>query len=1281
MGGEMPNPPDLKFPEGHAQFIPSEVVSDMRLNNISVQTGEEFSVDFIQDRATPRVKTRRLVTNVAENGHINCQSSHVGYEDLTGILGLRRSDSDGYSDTSNSTLVKGSVADAKNVGHIGRTSRISSEKAHKMTENRVDEYTEPTLSSEPSQAYHNHPHTSRTSESPKSWKVKFLCSFGGKILPRPADGKLRYVGGDTRLISIRENLSWKELVQKTLKVYNQPHIIKYQLPGEDLDALISVSSDEDLQNMMEEYYGLEKADGSLKLRIFLISQSESENSSLDSRRLQTDSEYKYIVAVNNIAEPSPTKSSSGNSLSSQLGYNLDSSPSSHRDSPFPQLIISGGVNPSSAVFMHHHSRQFFVTPQSAVVPIGSPPFSPKTNQQRDAEYSQKKPLKDQFLDQPSGNNYETDSGLQGALAKSQQRKNGDVEVSVGFPGAFLQNHRPMVESVNPLFTRNESDLGVYTYYGKTSPAETSCQSEKGIRNPDDIFSWISGSNDSTGPLQGMPHACSDSKLHDKGERIVSSLSELAESYLDITLPFSQKLILNNQQEGAIPCQENSYFNNADLPYNMQSAMPGSSQRRPKFSYADQPELHLRDESYYQSAHCADEENHDRGGVDRKKSGLVKNYSQHHLLGDTMMQMNDKIDLHQQNKLYHLDLNSVPDNSTYKSELPNADYNPQGICRTSVSSQEPEELESSIPKFTICCTSHSDSHLEKFSGNRMEEYATDISVREYETTNSMPRKSSHPRNSDVACEDVSVMAVEPPVSWQRSSLETLNPKIAAETMEKEYGNEISSDIVGTSIHNPFSDIPPCIESSYLEKNLENGIESSGPLATLTDTNLSLNLCSKEPSTWSLFQNNMDDILKKEVSLLDQDTINCPNSGVSGLEHEFSIYQEDIKPACSMHDNIKIEAVVTVEDVTDSVPSGIPATPAIIPHVLDEVAEDEETHTTSLPKVIVAWSSTSEPRSEDGKDDEREVEGSISDAAIAEIEAGVYGLQIIRNADLEELRELGSGTFGTVYHGKWRGTDVAIKRIKKSCFAGRLSEQEKLTKDFWREAQILSKLHHPNVVAFYGVVPDGAGGTLATVTEFMVNGSLRHVLLRKDSFCRTLDRRKRLIIAMDAAFGMEYLHSKNIVHFDLKCDNLLVNLRDSHRPICKVGDFGLSRIKRNTLVSGGVRGTLPWMAPELLNGSSTRVSEKVDVFSFGIAMWEILTSEEPYANMHCGAIIGGILNNTLRPPIPERCDSGWRKLMEQCWSADPAVRPSFTEITDRLRSMSQALQQKGQTHVSR
>lgn len=73
-----------------------------------------------------------------------------------------------------------------------------------------------------------------------------------------------------------------------------------------------------------------------------------------------------------------------------------------------------------------------------------------------------------------------------------------------------------------------------------------------------------------------------------------------------------------------------------------------------------------------------------------------------------------------------------------------------------------------------------------------------------------------------------------------------------------------------------------------------------------------------------------------------------------------------------------------------------------------------------------------------------------------------------------------------------------------------------------------------------IQDLAGCTL------MVTGGL----------CRTIDRRKRLLIAMDAAFGMEYLHNKSIVHFDLKCDNLLVNMRDPHRPICKVQIFSRS-----------------------------------------------------------------------------------------------------------------------------
>ena len=84
-------------------------------------------------------------------------------------------------------------------------------------------------------------------------RIKFMCSFGGKILPRPGDGKLRYAGGDTRIITIDRHMKYSNLMPKMQHLYGQPVLLKYQLPDEDLDALVSVSCDEDVENMMEEY--------------------------------------------------------------------------------------------------------------------------------------------------------------------------------------------------------------------------------------------------------------------------------------------------------------------------------------------------------------------------------------------------------------------------------------------------------------------------------------------------------------------------------------------------------------------------------------------------------------------------------------------------------------------------------------------------------------------------------------------------------------------------------------------------------------------------------------------------------------------------------------------------------------------------------------------------------------------------------------------------------------------------------------------------------------------
>ncbi|XP_008242746.1 PREDICTED: uncharacterized protein LOC103341044 [Prunus mume] len=365
---------------------------------------------------------------------------------------------------------------------------------------------------------------------------------------------------------------------------------------------------------------------------------------------------------------------------------------------------------------------------------------------------------------------------------------------------------------------------------------------------------------------------------------------------------------------------------------------------------------------------------------------------------------------------------------------------------------------------------------------------------------------------------------------------------------------------------------------------------------------------------------------------------------------------------------INSVINCENGTNGSYSGVTSSVSISLHNLslssskEAVAPQLSSHASSVVRI-------------DGKANNGEslecfkvIGGNSSDPAAFYTHLASRELQTIKNSDLEFIKELGSGTYGTVYYGKWKGSDVAIKKIKPSCFTEGTVKEDRLLADFWKEAHILGQLHHPNIVAFYGVVSDGPVINLATVTEYMVNGSLKQVLQKKD---RTIDRRKRLIIAMDAAFGMEYLHEKSIVHFDLKSHNFLVNMRDPQRPVCKIGDLGLSKIKQRTLVSGGVRGTIPWMAPELLNSKNNLVTEKVDVYSFGIVMWELLTGEEPYANLRSKELIAGIIKGSLRPEIPSWCDPLWRSLMERCWSSDPDSRPPFSEIAKELRAMSAAM----------
>lgn len=99
--------------------------------------------------------------------------------------------------------------------------------------------------------------------------LKFLCSYGGKILPRHPDGKLRYHGGQTRVLAFDRSISFAELLAKLGELCGSSVSLRCQLPMEDLDALVSITSDEDLANIIEEYDRASSPPSSLKIRAFL----------------------------------------------------------------------------------------------------------------------------------------------------------------------------------------------------------------------------------------------------------------------------------------------------------------------------------------------------------------------------------------------------------------------------------------------------------------------------------------------------------------------------------------------------------------------------------------------------------------------------------------------------------------------------------------------------------------------------------------------------------------------------------------------------------------------------------------------------------------------------------------------------------------------------------------------------------------------------------------------------------------------------------------------------
>uniref|UniRef100_A0A8C1M8Y8 Mitogen-activated protein kinase kinase kinase n=1 Tax=Cyprinus carpio TaxID=7962 RepID=A0A8C1M8Y8_CYPCA len=237
------------------------------------------------------------------------------------------------------------------------------------------------------------------------------------------------------------------------------------------------------------------------------------------------------------------------------------------------------------------------------------------------------------------------------------------------------------------------------------------------------------------------------------------------------------------------------------------------------------------------------------------------------------------------------------------------------------------------------------------------------------------------------------------------------------------------------------------------------------------------------------------------------------------------------------------------------------------------------------------------------------------------------------EISELQWLGSGAQGAVFLGKFRSEDVAIKKVR----------EQKET-----DIKHLRKLKHPNIISFKGVCTQAP--CYCIIMEYCAQGQLYEVLRAG----RKVTPRLLVDWASGIASGMNYLHLHKIIHRDLKSPNVLVTQSDN----VKISDFGTSKELSDKSTKMSFAGTVAWMAPEVIRNEP--VSEKVDIWSFGVVLWELLTGEIPYKDVDSSAIIWGVGSNSLHLPVPSTCPDGFKILMKQTWQGKPRNRPSFRQI---------------------
>ncbi|WOL04850.1 serine/threonine-protein kinase HT1-like [Canna indica] len=259
------------------------------------------------------------------------------------------------------------------------------------------------------------------------------------------------------------------------------------------------------------------------------------------------------------------------------------------------------------------------------------------------------------------------------------------------------------------------------------------------------------------------------------------------------------------------------------------------------------------------------------------------------------------------------------------------------------------------------------------------------------------------------------------------------------------------------------------------------------------------------------------------------------------------------------------------------------------------------------------------------------------------------------------KIGEGAHGKVYEGKYHDQIVAIKVLNNGSTP---EEKATLQARFIREVNMMSKVQHENLVKFIGACKDPF---MVIATELLPGMSLKKYL--SSIRPRQLDLHKAISFALDIARAMECLHANGIIHRDLKPDNLLLTANQKN---VKLIDFGLAREETVTEMMTAETGTYRWMAPELYStvtlrrGEKKHYTNKVDVYSFGIVLWELLTNRMPFEGMSNLQAAYAAAFKQMRPPLPEDAPPELVFIVQSCWVEDPNTRPSFSQIIRMLNA---------------